>query len=60
MDIANTLRGLALLQELKGNQEQAVQRWRGALAIYQSCGISEGVDECARHLAFPGFSSDSV
>lgn len=45
LDLANTLRGLALLKT-RLNQTEAVAIWKKARRMYASAGINTGVDEC--------------
>lgn len=49
LDLANALRPYALLRERHGDAE-AVALWREARAFYVAAGISEGIEECDRHL----------
>ena len=50
MDLANTLRGFALLKERWKEVQEAKKMWREAKEIYSSFGIEEGVKECNAHL----------
>jgi hypothetical protein len=52
LDLANTLRPYALLNEAAGNAEAARALWLEAKALYASLRLEEGVAECQRHLAF--------
>ena len=50
MDLANALRGFALLKERWKEFQEAKKMWREAREIYTSFGIEEGVIECNAHL----------
>ncbi|OJJ16125.1 hypothetical protein BKI52_35755 [marine bacterium AO1-C] len=50
LDLANALRGFALLQEGLGNNTAAKNAWTEARAIYLSADIQAGVEECDGHL----------
>jgi hypothetical protein len=50
LDLANTVRPYALLQEGLGNQQTARELWQEARNLYASLRIEPGVDECGRHL----------
>jgi tetratricopeptide (TPR) repeat protein len=52
LDLANTLRGYALLKEECAKTEEATMLWRQTLAIYEQLGIEAGVAEGRSHLAF--------
>ena len=45
LDLANTLRGYALLKCTLGEREEAIQMWREAGALYASVGVEAGVSE---------------
>ena len=51
LDLANTVRPYALLQEAIGNLEAAREHWREARNLYASLRIDAGVEECSRHIA---------
>ena len=44
-DLANALRGYALLLEKTGKQDEALLNWKSVLELYTQLGIQEGVDE---------------
>lgn len=50
LDLANTLRGFALLQEGVGNKPAAKEAWVEARTIYLNMDIQAGVEECDGHL----------
>ena len=52
LDLANTLRGYALLKGEQGHTEEATMLWHETQAIYEQLGIEAGVNECRSHLAF--------
>lgn len=52
LDLANTLRGYALLQGDIGSDEESTLLWLQARELYEQQGIQEGVSECQSHLAF--------
>lgn len=51
LDLANTIRPYALLNEASGNLDTARQLWQEARALYSSLGLEAGVNECDAHLA---------
>jgi tetratricopeptide (TPR) repeat protein len=51
LDLANALRGYALLHEDMDHKEKAKAMWKEAMMLYQKSKISEGVQECESHLA---------
>lgn len=51
LDLANTLRGFALLKEATGDEGQARSMWQEAGELYQSAEVEAGVAEAARRLA---------
>jgi tetratricopeptide (TPR) repeat protein len=50
-DLANTVRPMALVQEVLGNQMRAKALYQEARDVYQALGLQEGVDECSVRLA---------
>jgi tetratricopeptide (TPR) repeat protein len=51
LDLANTLRGLALTQEATGDFSAAKPLWQEARTLYAGLDIQAGVEECDKHLA---------
>jgi len=51
LDLANTVRPYAQLNEATGNLEVARQYWQEARNLYASLRIEVGVEECDKHLA---------
>jgi tetratricopeptide (TPR) repeat protein len=51
LDLANTVRPYALLNEETGHMEAARQYWQEACNLYASLRLDVGVDECSKHLA---------
>jgi tetratricopeptide (TPR) repeat protein len=51
LDLANTVRPYALLNEAIGNLEAARQHWQEARNLYASLRLDAGVEECSKHLA---------
>ncbi len=51
LELANTVRPLALLREAQGRRDEAMTAWREARALYERSGVQAGVDECDAHLA---------
>ncbi len=56
LDLANAIRGFALLNEQTGNCEEAVSLWREARELYELTGIEAGVSESDRRIG--SFSAD--
>ena len=50
MDLANALRGRAILSEILHETDQARADWNEAQDIYAAHHIDEGVEECREHL----------
>jgi tetratricopeptide (TPR) repeat protein len=50
LDLANTVRPYALLNEKSGNLERARELWQEASNLYGSLRIEAGVSECDRHV----------
>ncbi len=51
LDLANTLRGLALVNEITGNMDQAKKLWNEARKLYADCHVQAGVSECDKKLS---------
>jgi tetratricopeptide (TPR) repeat protein len=51
LDLANTIRGLALLKEALGEKQEAKALWEEAGKLYASANVEAGVKECDRRLA---------
>jgi hypothetical protein len=51
LDLANSLRGMALLKEQLGEVEAAVASWEEARALFTSVQVEAGVVECTARLA---------
>jgi tetratricopeptide (TPR) repeat protein len=51
LDLANTLRGFALLKEQLGQKQQARDLWTEARDLYRSVDVEAGVNESTRRLA---------
>jgi len=51
LDLANAIRPLAILQERKGNLEQAKSLWKEAKELYAAVDVTAGVAESSSHLA---------
>jgi tetratricopeptide (TPR) repeat protein len=51
LDLANAIRGFALLREQAGEREQAKSLWQEARSLYGSVNIQAGVDESDRRIA---------
>ena len=51
LDLANTLRGLALVNETTGNIDQSKKLWSEARKLYADCHVQAGVSECDRKLS---------
>lgn len=49
--LANTLRGLALLNEARANTEASKALWEEARALYARCNVEAGVAECSKKLS---------
>ena len=54
LDLANTIRGYALLKEAFGETQEAKSLWEEAGKLYASQNIDEGVEESKRRLALLG------
>lgn len=53
LDLANTVRPYAQLNEAIGNLDTARQYWQEARNLYASLRIEPGVEECDKHLTAP-------
>ena len=51
LDLANAIRGFAILQHDAGETEEARMLWQEARELYAAVGIKEGVAESSRRLA---------
>jgi tetratricopeptide (TPR) repeat protein len=51
LDLANTLRGYALLKTGNREKQQALELWREAGNLYTECKVEAGVAESSRQLA---------
>jgi tetratricopeptide (TPR) repeat protein len=51
LDLANALRGFALLQGEIGENEQAKSLWQEARSLYESVNVQAGVEESERQIA---------
>jgi tetratricopeptide (TPR) repeat protein len=51
LDLANAIRGFALLKEDAGEPEPAKSLWQEARDLYSAVGVRAGVEECSRRLA---------
>ncbi|MBK6426602.1 MAG: tetratricopeptide repeat protein [Blastocatellia bacterium] len=50
LDVANTIRPMAILRETQGDTAEAVLLWTKALRLYAECNVPAGVEECERRL----------
>jgi tetratricopeptide (TPR) repeat protein len=50
LDLANTLRGYALLREARGDLKAASEMWSEAGKLYADVGVQAGVDEAERRV----------
>jgi tetratricopeptide (TPR) repeat protein len=51
LDFANAIRAFALLQDTRGDREQARELWREAKVLYSSFDLAAGVNEATERLA---------
>jgi tetratricopeptide (TPR) repeat protein len=51
LDLANAVRGFALLREEAGESEQAKSLWREARGLYETANVPQGVKESEAHIA---------
>ena len=49
-DLANAIRGFAVMKDAAGATEEARSLWEEARCIYASLGVEEGVEECSTRL----------
>ncbi len=54
LDLANAVRGFALLKEDMENVRDAIQLWEEARDLYQEVGVAEGVGECEDRIKLLG------
>jgi tetratricopeptide (TPR) repeat protein len=52
LDLANALRGFALLKDGNGAGEEALLLWQEASYLYAAAGVEAGVSECKMQIAF--------
>ncbi|MGC1460752.1 MAG: tetratricopeptide repeat protein [Terracidiphilus sp.] len=52
LDLANTIRGYALLKADVGDPEEATFLWHEAMALYAEAGVQAGVEESQSQIAF--------
>jgi tetratricopeptide (TPR) repeat protein len=52
LEMANALRGYALLKGETGDDEEAKYLWYEAMALYEQAGVEAGVAESRSHIAF--------
>lgn len=45
VDLANAIRGYALVLEKRGKIQEAIEAWKEARELYRACKLEEGVDE---------------
>lgn len=50
-DLANAIRGFAVMKDSAGAAEDARPLWEEARSLYAALGVDEGVEECNKHLA---------
>ena len=50
LELANALRGAALLEEKLARRDRAIVLWQEAKTLYETAGVAKGVDEASRHL----------
>ncbi|HEX3466554.1 MAG TPA: tetratricopeptide repeat protein [Candidatus Elarobacter sp.] len=48
LDVANALRGYAVLRDQQGLPSSAL--WRRALTLYEAAGVPAGIEECRKHV----------
>jgi len=54
LDLANTLRGLALVKEAQGDLNASRPRWQEARELYATCNVKVAVAECDKRLSVAG------
>lgn len=50
LDLANAIRGFALLKDGRGDTEESRRLWEEARVLYLEVGVQEGVEECSARL----------
>jgi tetratricopeptide (TPR) repeat protein len=51
LDLANTLRGLALVSDAAGTKDASQALWQEARNLYEKCNVTAGVEECDKRLS---------
>jgi tetratricopeptide (TPR) repeat protein len=51
LDLANTLRGLALLNKATGRLQESKALWQEARQLYSKCNVNAGIEECDKQLS---------
>jgi len=51
LDLANTLRGLALLNKATARLEDSKALWQEARRLYSTCHVEAGIEECDKQLS---------
>ncbi|NIW09306.1 MAG: tetratricopeptide repeat protein [Gammaproteobacteria bacterium] len=51
LDLANAIRGLAILKSEMNSPDEARQLWEEARKLYETVNVSEGVEECKQRMA---------
>jgi hypothetical protein len=51
LDLANTLRGLALASDAAAASDASKALWREARELYEKCKVTAGIEECDRKLS---------
>jgi len=51
LELANTIRPLALIREAEGRSREATELWKEAESLYSRAGVDSGVEECRRRMA---------
>jgi tetratricopeptide (TPR) repeat protein len=52
LDLANIIRGFAILKADLNDPDEATFLWHEAMALYEQAGVKEGVAECQSQIAF--------
>ena len=50
LELANAIRGAALLDEKLARHDRAIVLWKEAKALYEKAGVEAGVEEASKHL----------
>ena len=50
LELANALRGAALLEEKLARRDRAIAMWQEAKSLYETAGVAAGVEEASRRL----------